>query len=181
MTEEDMQAFIGKRWRSSRCNREGTQCRAQRAEQLTPLQNAIYLLKQTQARLAAYERAQSEPIAVIGMGCRFPGGAEQPRRPSGGSCATASTPSRSPGRPLEHRRLLRSRSHGARQDEHPLGRISQERGRVRRRVLRHLAARGGSRRSAAPPALGGRLGSLGRRGPARQPRSPRPRPASTSA
>jgi acyl transferase domain-containing protein len=45
-----------------------------RSEQLTPLQNAIYLLKQTQARLAAYERAQAEPIAVIGIGCRFPGG-----------------------------------------------------------------------------------------------------------
>src|SRR4026209_455400 len=43
------------------------------AEQLTPLQNAIYLLKQTQAKLLACERAQNEPIAIIGMGCRFPG------------------------------------------------------------------------------------------------------------
>ena len=42
-------------------------------ESLSPLQNAVYLLKQTQAKLAAYERARSEPIAVIGMGCRFPG------------------------------------------------------------------------------------------------------------
>ncbi len=40
---------------------------------LTPLQNAVYLLKQAQARLAAYEYAQAEPIAVVGMGCRFPG------------------------------------------------------------------------------------------------------------
>ena len=39
-----------------------------------PLQNALRLFKETQARLAGYERAQSEPIAVIGMGCRFPGG-----------------------------------------------------------------------------------------------------------
>jgi len=41
-------------------------------EGLTPLQNAVYLLKQAQARLAAYERARSEPIAVVGVGCRFP-------------------------------------------------------------------------------------------------------------
>ncbi len=40
---------------------------------LTPLQNAVYLLKQAQAKLAAYERARSEPIAIVGMGCRFPG------------------------------------------------------------------------------------------------------------
>lgn len=46
-------------------------------EQLTPLQNAVQLIKQLQARLAAQERAQSEPIAVIGMGCRLPG-AENP-------------------------------------------------------------------------------------------------------
>jgi acyl transferase domain-containing protein/NADPH:quinone reductase-like Zn-dependent oxidoreductase/acyl carrier protein len=50
----------------------------QRAEQLTPLQNAIHLLKQTQAKLAASERAPFEPIAVIGMGCRFPG-SDSPR------------------------------------------------------------------------------------------------------
>jgi acyl transferase domain-containing protein/NAD(P)-dependent dehydrogenase (short-subunit alcohol dehydrogenase family) len=48
------------------------------AEPLTPLQNAIHLLKQTQAKLAACERAQCEPIAVVGMACRFPG-AENPR------------------------------------------------------------------------------------------------------
>ena len=42
------------------------------AESLNPLQSAIRLFQQTQSRLAAYERAQSEPIAIIGMGCRFP-------------------------------------------------------------------------------------------------------------
>lgn len=47
------------------------------AEELTPLQNATFLLKQAQAKLAAWQRAQHEPIAVIGMGCRFPG-AENP-------------------------------------------------------------------------------------------------------
>lgn len=42
-------------------------------EPLTPLQNAFFLLKQAQAKLAAYERAEAEPVAVIGVGCRFPG------------------------------------------------------------------------------------------------------------
>ena len=46
-------------------------------EGLTPLQNAVYLLKQAQAKLARYEQARAEPIAVVGMGCRFPG-AENP-------------------------------------------------------------------------------------------------------
>ena len=47
-------------------------------ERLTPLQNAVLLLKQAKAKLARYERAQSEPIAVIGMACRFPGPAATP-------------------------------------------------------------------------------------------------------
>jgi acyl transferase domain-containing protein len=45
---------------------------------LTPLQNAVFLVKQAQARLAAYEYAQAEPIAIVGLGCRFPGAADGP-------------------------------------------------------------------------------------------------------
>ena len=45
---------------------------------LTPLQNAYYLVKQAQAKLAAYEYAQAEPIAVVGLGCRFPGADDGP-------------------------------------------------------------------------------------------------------
>lgn len=37
---------------------------------------ALQALKQSQEKLAAWERTKHEPIAVIGMGCRFPGGIE---------------------------------------------------------------------------------------------------------
>ncbi|MDM0053603.1 type I polyketide synthase [Variovorax sp. J22R115] len=41
-------------------------------------QRVVAALRQARARLEAAERAASEPIAVIGMGCRFPGGANGP-------------------------------------------------------------------------------------------------------
>ncbi|HSI39298.1 MAG TPA: SDR family NAD(P)-dependent oxidoreductase [Xanthobacteraceae bacterium] len=45
------------------------------APALTPLQRAFLALEQTRGRLAAVEAAAREPIAVIGLGCRTPGGA----------------------------------------------------------------------------------------------------------
>ena len=47
----------------------------QRLAQLTPLQRAVLALKETQQRLEAFERQRDEPIALVGMSCRFPGGA----------------------------------------------------------------------------------------------------------
>ena len=45
------------------------------AAQLTPLKRAFLALEDAQSRLASMEQAAREPIAVIGLGCRVPGGA----------------------------------------------------------------------------------------------------------
>jgi acyl transferase domain-containing protein/acyl carrier protein len=44
---------------------------------LSPLKRALLALEEMQARLEAMECARTEPIAIIGLGCRFPG-AEDP-------------------------------------------------------------------------------------------------------
>ena len=40
---------------------------------LSPLKQALLAIEQMQAKLDAFERARSEPIAVVGLACRFPG------------------------------------------------------------------------------------------------------------
>ena len=48
------------------------------AGQLSPLKQALLALDEMQSKLDTLERAKSEPIAIIGIGCRFPGGANDP-------------------------------------------------------------------------------------------------------
>jgi 3-oxoacyl-(acyl-carrier-protein) synthase/SAM-dependent methyltransferase/acyl carrier protein len=45
---------------------------------LTPLQRAAVALQSMRARLDSLEAARLEPLAIVGMSCRFPGGAEDP-------------------------------------------------------------------------------------------------------
>ena len=44
------------------------------SQPLSPTKRALLALQEMQAKLEANERAKTEPIAIIGLGCRFPGG-----------------------------------------------------------------------------------------------------------
>ncbi|TVP47770.1 MAG: SDR family NAD(P)-dependent oxidoreductase [Gemmatimonadales bacterium] len=49
-----------------------------RVADLSPEQQALLGMRRLRARLDALERARTEPIAIVGIGCRFPGGASDP-------------------------------------------------------------------------------------------------------
>ncbi len=47
-------------------------------DNLSPSQRALLAIRELRARLEAVERERTEPIAIIGMGCRFPAGGHGP-------------------------------------------------------------------------------------------------------
>ncbi len=48
------------------------------AEDIEQLKRALAALKKMRARVEELERAKNEPVAIIGIGCRFPGGVNNP-------------------------------------------------------------------------------------------------------
>ncbi|WAN69943.1 type I polyketide synthase [Moorena producens JHB] len=47
-------------------------------EGLTPLQRAFLVIEELQSKIDALEKSPKEPIAIIGIGCRYPGGVDTP-------------------------------------------------------------------------------------------------------
>jgi len=69
------------------------------AEAISPVKRALAALERMQAKLDAVEKARTEPIAIIGIGCRFPGGASDPESfwrllRDGGDAITLAPPTR---------------------------------------------------------------------------------------
>ena len=89
------------------------------------LKEAFVELKNLQAQVDQTERLRKEPIAVVGMGCRFPGGAANPRCLLGITAERRGCDRRSSAGPLGCGCLVRSRSERGWPHVHTMGRLPQ--------------------------------------------------------
>jgi len=48
-------------------------------DEQSPLRQAVYVIRKLESQLEAMRRERTEPLAIIGLGCRFPGGGDDPR------------------------------------------------------------------------------------------------------
>ena len=69
---------------------------SERIDRLSPLKRALLAIEKLEAKVESLERAKTEPIAVVGLGCRFPGGARSPegfwKLLRSGGCAVTEIP-----------------------------------------------------------------------------------------
>ena len=120
------------------------------------------LARQTREQGSELSVLRAEPMAIIGLGCRFPGGAVT-RGILAAAARRRRRDQRGAVRPVGLATVLRRGSRRPRQDLLTVGRLPRRGRRLRRGVLRHLAARGRQSRSAAATVPRGRAGSARRR------------------